>query len=299
LDARFQVVLGKGGVGRTTLSAALALLHARRGERVALVSPLAGEQLRPVLEEGWGAVPERLEVVELDPRGLVDGVVKHLLPVPALSTLLTAHPAYEAVYGIAPGVKEMAVLHRLVQLAEGDARVVVDGMATGHGTHFLEAPRKSAHLLVGKLATRARDIDAFLRDAARTQVLLASTLEEMPVREALGIAAALREGGFPLGALLVNRELRPLARSAAAEQALARLATREGAAPVASEVGSSWRSLQDHARAALHLQSQAAEMQERLPELLALGLPTARVPLVPAPGGRLRAVADALEAGGL
>jgi hypothetical protein len=61
----------------------------------------------------------------------------------------------------------------------------------------------------------------------------------------------------------------------------------------------SWRSLQEHARAALHLDTQAREAAARLPELERLALPVVRLPLLPAQEGRLRALAGTLQEAGL
>ncbi|MCA1813805.1 MAG: ArsA family ATPase [Halobacteriales archaeon] len=306
MPAKLTLVLGKGGVGRTTLSLALALGHAELGERTALCSLLARQDLshepRALVHTGWGEPPAELEWVEIDPRGAVDHVVRRLVPLPALAGLVTAHPAYDALFGIAPGVKELAVLHRLLALVdEGGARkrVVVDGLATGHGTHFLEAPRKSAEMLVGNLAERARAIDAALTDPARTTVLLATTLEETPVRETVELAGRLRHMGFPLQAILANRALPEVLPDAQALPDLRRIAAREQARLVGSELGLSWRGVQGLAQAALHLELQAREEREHLPALHGLGLPVIEVPLELEPRGMLRRIAAKLLEAGL
>jgi anion-transporting ArsA/GET3 family ATPase len=258
---------------------------------------LAGsDPLGTELSTGWGEMPANLRVVELEPRDVIDQVLSKIIPVPALSRLIAAHPAYDAVFGIAPGLKEMGVLHRLLEMAEQPGRIVVDGLATGHGAHFLEAPRKSARILAGKLQERARALDEALTDPARTSVLLVTTLEETPVRETVELASRLREGRFPVRAVIVNRFLPPLVASRGAAEALEALATRRTASLVGSEAGLSWRMVQEHARMALHLQAQAEEMEARLPELELLGLPVVRLPLEPAEQGRLRTLARGLEA---
>jgi anion-transporting ArsA/GET3 family ATPase len=294
--AKLTIVMGKGGVGKTTLSAALALSEASRGKRVGLASLTGADELREAIEVGWGAMPDGLDLLPLEPRAIVDEVVAKLLPLPGMLPLLTSHPAYDAVYRIAPGVKELGVLHKLVVRAEqaGYARLVVDGLATGHGTHFLETPRKSAHLLTGKLAERARELDAILTDPARVEVLLAATLEEMPVRETVELAAKLRAGAFPVRGVLANRALQRLVRSDAQLKALDHLAQRDVASEVASEIGSSWLAVQRHARAAAHMDRRAREMQPHAEALRGLGLPMALVPLEPGEQGRLRRIADHL-----
>lgn len=289
--------MGKGGVGRTTLAAALALAHARAGSRVGLVSLAGAGEVEAALRTGWGVPPASLEVVDVDPRAAVDAVVRKMLHVPALAQMLTAHPAYDAVYRIAPGVKELGVLHRLLELGDAGAydRLVVDGLATGHGTHFLEAPRRSARMLVGQLAQRAAAVDAVLTDAARTAVVLATTAEEMPVRETTELAAMLRQGRFPVQAVVANRVPQRLFPSPEAVQVLTRLGERAHASALGSDVGTSWKSVQRLANGAVFLERRARDAEPLLAALGALGLPLVRVPFVPGEEARLRAIAAVLE----
>lgn len=297
VPAKLQVVMGKGGVGRTTIAAALALVHARAGSRVGLVSLADGAEMEARLRTGFGVPPPSLQVLDLDPRATVDHIVGRLLHVAPLAQMLTAHPAYDAVYRIAPGVKELGILHRLLELADTGAydRLVVDGFASGHGTHFLEAPRKSARMLVGQLAQRAARIDAVLTDPGRTAVVLATTPEEMPVRETVDLVAMLRHGRFPVQAIVANRVPQRLLVSEDGLDHLERLAERPGAAALGSEVGASWKTVQRLARAAVFLERTARDAGPLLAELAALGPPLARVPFVAQEDGRLRAVVDALE----
>lgn len=290
--------MGKGGVGRTTVAAALALLHADAGSRVGLVSLAGRPEMEQALQRGWGVPPPSLAVLDVDPRAAVDHVVARLLPVAPLAQMLTAHPAYDAVYRIAPGVKELAVLHRLLELGDTGAydRLVVDGFATGHGTHFLEAPRRSARMLVGVLAQRAAAIDAVLTDPGRTGVVLATTAEEMPVRETLELVELLRRGRFPVQGIVANRVPQRMFVHPEAVQHLERLTERPHATALGSEVGASWKTVQRLARSAAFLERTALDAGPLLDQLAAVGLPLVRVPLLPQEDGRLRRVAPALEA---
>lgn len=292
--------MGKGGVGKTSIAAALALGHAQQGERVGFASLASGPELEEVVHRGWGAPPPTLELIALNPRRIVDEVLAQLLVVPVLAHLVSGHPAYDALFRIAPGIRELAVLHRLVALSEqGYERIVLDGLATGHGTHFLETPRKSARILVGRLAERARAVDAALTDASRAEVLLATTLEEMPVREAVEVAALLRQGGFAARALVVNRAPERLFASDEALGILEKLQERSAASAIGSQVGAPWSLVRRMAMAAVHQERRAREAQPLLGELGGLGLPLVSVPVLPVDEGRLSLMAAKLREGGL
>lgn len=292
--------MGKGGVGKTTVACALALAHARVGSRVGLVSLTDGQELDGALRAA-GPLPASLEVLHLDARRIVDELVGKLLPIPALAGLLTSHPAYDAMYRIAPGIKELGLLHKLLVLSEHGTydRLVVDGLATGHGTHFLEAPRKSARMLVGVLADRARALDAALRDPARTAIVPVTTLEEMPIRETLELVQRLRDTGFPVQALVANRAPERILPTHQALAVVEVLAQRGPATVLGSEVGAPWRSVQRFARAAAHVERSAREAEPLLVELRGLGLPVAVLPLVPEDEARLRALEPRLGEAGL
>jgi anion-transporting ArsA/GET3 family ATPase len=102
---------------------------------------------------------------------------------------------------------------------------VLDAPATGHGVHFLEAPEKTTNLLVGKLKERALEIKRGLEDPALTEIVIVTVPEEMPVRETLELAAALRRHAFPVDNVVVNRWLPPVFDDPGSAEVLARFAS--------------------------------------------------------------------------
>lgn len=300
---RTVIVLGKGGVGRTTVAAALAAGYAARGERTLVVSPVtrADEVRARLAREGQGLEPgERLVVSEVDSRELVDGLVRTILRLGPMTDFLLNHPAYDSLMGIVPGFHELATLNYLYneQRNGGHDRIVLDGPATGHGLHFLEAPGKSTQIMAGKLKERAEEITTVLKDPARTEVVIATLPEEMPVRETLELAKRLLEQGFPLSRIVVNRVLPPFFTDPAASRVLDGL---HGDPARQARVGraiahTSRLDVGQWTNALALVRSQREEGATHLEALRALPVPLVEVPLHPDPHGRLRLVADALLA---
>ncbi|MGQ0535017.1 MAG: ArsA family ATPase, partial [Methanobacteriota archaeon] len=223
-SARVSFVLGKGGVGRTTIASALAVREAAAGVPTALLSLTDLQDLRARLQEEGEGIPgtERLTVIDVRPRELLDDIVRGTVRSRLLSQAILSHPAYEPLVGIAPGLSELALLHRIQRLSEdGFGRIVVDGPATGHGASFLEAPGKAGPILVGPAARRVDEIRAFLSDPARTDVVLVTLAEETPVAETRELARRITDAGIPLDNVVVNKVPPPSIPTAAARDAAA------------------------------------------------------------------------------
>ena len=279
---RLSLFLGKGGVGRTTLASAFAVDRAAAGERVLLVSIASGDEMASRIQHEAAGVDTRgrLELLHVDTRELVDDIVRKVTRMPAIAEFILRNPSYESLVDIVPGVREMALFHLLGKArAEGKFdRIVLDAPATGHGMHFLEAPEKSARILAGPLKARAEELRAMLTDPAVTDVVIVTLAEEMPVRETMDLAGKLREQGFPLDNVVVNRWLPRLFVDAASRRTLDNLPD-----------GSDWL-------AAMRLMAaQRTEHEHYLAELRALDVKLAVVPLIPESSRRLLKVAEAMK----
>lgn len=300
-SARISLFLGKGGVGRTTLASAFALDCALAGERVLLVSVAAGDDpVARIQHEAAGVDTEsRLEFLRIDARALVDDLVRRITHLGAVTDWVLKQPGYESFIEIVPGVREVAIFHTLAnKREEGYDRIVLDAPATGHGIHFLEAPEKAAKILAGPLARRAEELRDILKDPASTDVVIVTLPEEMPVRETIELAARLREQGFPLDNVVVNRWLPHVFVEEESRVVLDRLvsdaAARDSFQASIDEVGApvdvaAWlRGLQTVA-------GQRAEAQTHLAELRALDAKLAVVPLIPESSRRLVKIAHAMK----
>ncbi len=198
------VVTGKGGVGKTTIAAALGRLLAASGRRTLLLEVDPRESLHQLLgtEPSGGAVVkagDRLASQNLQARAVVDGLVREKLPIAALASKVLASSVFQHFAEGAPGLKEMAVLGYALRTVEGHYRhkadiVVLDAPATGHSASMLAAPLVLSEAIGGgQLGDMAKDLAGFVADSERCGVVLTALAEEMPVQEALELIALLRE----------------------------------------------------------------------------------------------------------
>jgi anion-transporting ArsA/GET3 family ATPase len=202
--ARLLFVTGKGGVGKTTIAAALGAHAAREGVRVLIVE-LGGDRSLVSLfgKHSLGTEPTtlaaRLSAVRVEQRALVESYFTRLLRLSFLSRRLFASATFNAITAAAPGVAEFLVLEHLLQWLEGGVLtrskydlVIVDGPASGHALRLLRTPRTIATMVAaGPIGSGARTLLGLLADHQRTQVLLVTIADEMAVNETLEAHTAL------------------------------------------------------------------------------------------------------------
>jgi anion-transporting ArsA/GET3 family ATPase len=220
--SRLVVVAGKGGVGKTTVSAVMARAAADCGLRVLAVE-LEGKAALGELLGGDGPLPvDEVTLAEgLGPAGTGTIRARTLTASSALTEYLDTHGLrrvskrlvttgiVDLVATAAPGVDDLLVLGKLKQIERGAPDidlVVVDGPAAGHAITFLMAPAGLADAAAsGPINTQARDVLEMLGDSARCQVLLVTLPETTPVNELIETAEALENRvGVHLGPVVVN-----------------------------------------------------------------------------------------------
>jgi anion-transporting ArsA/GET3 family ATPase len=216
LDRRLVFLLGKGGVGRSTLAAALGLLAARRGQR-AIVVEVSGRGDVPRLFGRVGEVgaetelAPRLWTLDVDPRQALEEYLRDQLPLRVIAEAIGSSATFGYVAAATPGLREILTIGKIWELAQPERRtpgaqpydiVVVDAPATGHGLALLESPRTFANAAqVGPIARQGRRIAATLRDRRVTAFAAVATPEQAAVDELLELRAAL---GGELDAALAN-----------------------------------------------------------------------------------------------
>ena len=210
LERRLHFVVGKGGVGKTTVAAALALALARRGQRTLAVEMDTGARLPALL--GGADVPG-LRTLSIDGRAALEEYLGLIIPVKRLLATIFSSKVYQYFVAAAPGLKELMTVGKIWYEAtrqEGarpawDA-IVVDAPATGHSLQYLRMPQAARETFgVGLVQREATRITELLRDARTTAVHLVTLAEEMPVAETLESRQQLRALGLPLGHVIVNR----------------------------------------------------------------------------------------------
>src|SRR6476661_8354793 len=233
LDKRLVVVMGKGGVGRTTVAAALGLAAARAGKRVMIAEVAQQERLSRVFRrEGVGYSETKLSdnfyAMSVDPQRALDEYLSQQIPGP-LSGALLHNRIFEYFVAAAPGVRELTTIGKVWELAQLDRKygsteqydlVILDAPASGNGLALLQAPRTFGEIArVGPIRRRADMIHDFLRDPARTGVVSVALPQEMPVNETIEFREKLgEEMGIDVDAVVVNQLLPERFTSEEAEQ---------------------------------------------------------------------------------
>jgi anion-transporting ArsA/GET3 family ATPase len=198
LDKRLVFVTGKGGVGKSTVSLALALASARDGARTILCEVASQEHLSHVFHRGQVGFRE-VELIDdlwgisIDPDESMREYVLLQLKVKPMRDLLFRSRIFNYLAAATPGLKELVTIGKIWELALDDRkargahrydRVIVDAPATGHGVGFLQTPRTFANIArVGPIRQQAETLDKFIRDRERTGVAVVALPEEMPVNE--------------------------------------------------------------------------------------------------------------------
>ncbi|HUA95623.1 MAG TPA: ArsA-related P-loop ATPase [Acidimicrobiales bacterium] len=286
-QSRVVVVAGKGGVGKSTVSAALARTAAQAGLSVLIVE-LEGRPGIPAAFGGEGPLGYEETVLVDNGAGMVRG--RRLTPDDALLEYLADHGLerisrrlvssgmVDVVATAIPGIRDVLVLGKVKQLERDGVAdlIVVDAPATGHAVTFLTS---ASGLLdaarAGPVRSQAADVVELLTDPTRCRVLLVTLPEEMPVSETVEAAYQLEDrAGVQLGPVFVNGwdEL-PLGLSMTTEAAAA--ATGAVLTPGQSTV------LEEARKFRLRRCELAAEQVARLGQ--ELPLPQLRLPQLAAP----------------
>ncbi len=311
-DVRLHVVTGKGGTGKTTVAAALALALAHGGRKVLLVevegrqgiaqlfdsAPLPYEERKVAVAPGGGDV----FALAVDPEMALHDyqhMFYKLSPTGIPARTLRRMGAIDFATTIAPGLRDVlltgkvkeAVVRRAKDGSPAYDAVVLDAPPTGRIVRFLNISHEVSGLAkVGPIKHQSDAVMAVLT-SAQTAVHLVTLLEEMPVQETLDGVAELRSVGLPVGGVVVNSVRDPLlppADLAAAEDGrldVAALAAglKEGGLEVTEPVLAALA-----AEASDHAQRVALEERGR-DALGALSRPSYELPLLP----------DAVDLGGL
>jgi anion-transporting ArsA/GET3 family ATPase len=309
-DRRLLFFTGKGGVGKSTVTAAAAVLAAAHGKRVLLVEVDAKGNLSALFERP----PVGFEPVEVYPgvhamqmqtEASLREYLKLNVRVPVLGRLGPLATMLEFVATAAPGVKEILTVGKVCwevrESIEGRSDwdlVLVDAAATGHVVAQLDSPRAIRELVqVGPVRTQTGWMAELLADPSVTALNVVTSPEEMPVSETIDLLATAREQlDVPLGTVVVNRVL-PEPFTKTDEPVFTALRSPQASASLSDEVGPGADAVLDAAGLAAALRRSGSGHLARLRE--AVDLPLVYLPylFVRDHGLRVtRMVADALDA---
>jgi len=234
-DLRFVYVTGKGGVGKTTVAAAMAKAMAARGKRILVTMCNAKERLSAML----GSAPIGPEITSVAPN--IDAV--NMVPEKALEEygilMLKSRTLYDALFDnkyvktffhAVPGMSEWSMLGKAwwhtTELLSGKTTddpsppwgdgwkyetVIVDAPATGHGVDMLKVPKVLLDVAPGgPLRRDAERAWRLFQDRTHSGVVLVTLPEEMPANETIELATAVRNLNLPIPRLVVNAMFPPL-----------------------------------------------------------------------------------------
>jgi anion-transporting ArsA/GET3 family ATPase len=214
-------ITGKGGVGKTTVAAAIGLAAAESGRRTIVCEVAEQDRVsRAFRREGVTAeteveLAENLWAITIDPSAALREWLAKQLGGGAPLRLMTRSHAFQYFIAAAPGAKELITIAKVWELAQRsrwDERnrtydlVVVDAPASGHGLAMLTTPRTFGEIArVGPIRRQASKIQAMLADGELTGYVAVALPEEMPVVETLELERKLPEAvGLGLEAIIVN-----------------------------------------------------------------------------------------------
>lgn len=224
-NRRFHFITGKGGVGKTTVTAALALVYASRGKRVLCVACNAkerfsaifetapiGNDIAPLAQGVWG--------VNIDPAVAMEEYGLMMLKSRTLYRAVFDNKYTRSFFRATPGLYEWAMLgkawfHTTETLEDGRPRfdlVLLDAPATGHGLDMLRVPKVIVDIVPPGILRRDADLAwSMFKDPKQTGVVVVTLPEDMPVNETIELINSLEnELSLPVAQVVINGMLPPM-----------------------------------------------------------------------------------------
>jgi anion-transporting ArsA/GET3 family ATPase len=277
LDRRLLFVTGKGGVGKTTIAAALGTLAAEQGKRTLVCEVDAKGNLSDFFEAGRTgfdptAISENLFAMSMNTEESLKEYLRLQLKIPVIARIGPLARTFDFVATAAPGVKEILTVGKLAWEVREEHYdlVVVDASASGHIVGQLAAPEAIKELVqVGMVRDQTGWMLDILGDPAQTGVVIVAAPEEMPVQETIELAARLREETIvDLAAVVVNRVL-PELFNAGEEALFEQLRQDQGlVAALAQAAGGPVEAILDAAELAVNLRRSRAGHLQKLRDAL-------------------------------
>ncbi len=204
---RLVFVTGKGGVGKSTLTAALGMHAARSGRRTLVCETDTFSAMEPLLAVGRpvGHQPvvaaQNLWACNIQSEQSLADLVHRFVPSARLAKAAVSNRLARLFFRTAPSMYELSVLYRIKSLMDerdGDGprydTIIIDLPATGHAITFLSVPETANKVLrVGSVAEMSAELAAQLRDPNITDLVIVCIPEEMPVNESIELHKAAHD----------------------------------------------------------------------------------------------------------
>jgi anion-transporting ArsA/GET3 family ATPase len=220
LDRRIVFLTGKGGVGKSTVAAALGLVATRRGKRTIICEVAQQERMSSVFHtHGVGyretELAEDLFAFSIDPQRALEEYLQLQIKIKPVYDLMFKNRIFTYFAAATPGLRELVTIGKVWELAQLDRRVkkgakydlvIVDAPATGHGVGILRTPKTFGDIArVGPVKRQADAIYDFITNEDLTSVCAVAWPEEMPVNETLDLRRSLQqELGLDLDRIFMN-----------------------------------------------------------------------------------------------
>jgi anion-transporting ArsA/GET3 family ATPase len=263
-DKALLYVTGKGGVGKTTVAAALGIAAARRGRRTIVCEVAEQDRVSRAFARHGVRAEQEIELAEdlwaitIDPQAALEEWLSKRLGGGTAWRLLAHSHAFQYFVAAAPGAKELITIAKVWELAQLERwnrqnrtydLVIVDAPASGHGLAMLTTPQTFAHIAhAGPISRQASRVADMLADPERTGYVGVAVAEEMPVNETLELERRLHDTvGLGLDAIVVNG-MWP-GRFSAADLERVRAAAQNGHDPAVTAALRAAMTMGDRARA--------------------------------------------------
>lgn len=216
---RLFFVVGKGGVGKTTISAALGLAAKRLNKTVLLIEVGDADAIGQIFDRG--SLPEKpiqiqpdLWGVRINAKSVLQEYIKLHVNIPFIAARIVKSKIFEYIIAATPGLKEVMTLGQIWRWEQDKTfdnaphfdLIIVDAPATGHGVSLLMLPQTLINMLVvGPIVEQTRVVHNLLIDPAKTCLTLVTIPEELPVNEALEFKTIATEKlQMPVQTTLIN-----------------------------------------------------------------------------------------------